>query len=492
MSARHIPEHALHHVWSNQYIRPEALRTTDGRGVTILDPGLLSLDAGPDIVGLRVVIGDVSYTGAGEVHRTAAEWDAHGHAIDPRYNTVVLHILLHTPPPGYVTRTQSGRIVPMVALEGVLADSLEHILQDAMFDVHDSQTGQIPCGGVNHVVPAEVLLLWLEHLATERFEIKLRRFEERLWELVRTEQSVAREHLAHWGEAGDPDEIPVIDHVLTHRVLALPEVWDQIFYEAYMEGLGYSRNRTPFLTLSKNLTLGFLRTCAPDDLQVEALLFGVSGLLPETADRADAESTTYLHSLRREWNSLSRRYAGPRLTVADWVFSPTRPFNSPVVRIVAARSFIRTMLGGSLFRSVVRVLKGGSRHVRQSLHSLLQVDPGDFWDRRSTFTRVISSCVDHLGTARKDEIIVNAIAPLMLLYARTFHDRDVRDGVLEMLRAFPFLTPNTATRRIETHLLRGKIRLRTAVQHQAMMQLFNYYCSRARCRECAVGRVVWG
>src|SRR6185369_2011667 len=94
-SARMIPERFLRQLWKQTAFRTESLTTVDGKAVEILSTGGLNTDGGPDFKNARVRIGGILYRGDIELHRTAAEWKHHSHHRDPKYNGVVLHVVLY-------------------------------------------------------------------------------------------------------------------------------------------------------------------------------------------------------------------------------------------------------------------------------------------------------------------------------------------------------------------------------------------------------------
>lgn len=489
----HIREHLLQLVWEKQYVRSDHLVTTDGRAVTVVRPGTVSLEPGPDIREAHVRIGDTLYVGDIEIHRTMPEWNSHGHDEDHRYNSVVLHVVLDVPPADAITLNQHGRTVPVLVLGEVLDRSLEVIRIDASLDEQDLRSGRLHCTGQNDHVPAGVLTALLDRLAAERIELKLRRFEERIHELARTSSRSVREHRQRWSPLeDDPEEIPPPYADVTLMELSRREIWEQVLYEGCMEGLGYSRNRRPFMKLGHILPLDRIGSLARDSVATEALLFGVAGLLSPVDTEADAESRTYLHVLRQEWRTMQPLLGSEVMAGTEWARSSGRPVNSPFIRLVAARTLIRRLIDDDLFLAILDAVRQGGARARQSLHTYLTVEPGPFWERRVSFTRVVPGPVQPLGEVRRDDLIVNTVAPLFLLYARLFRDAAVRDGIMSMLGSYPSLQPNAVTRRIDRHLLRGKVGLHTALHHQGALQLYNYYCKEGRCRECEVGLLVWG
>lgn len=368
---------------------------------------------------------------------------------------------------------------------------------DAILDEQGDREGHLLCSGLNDAVPRQLLDQWIDRLAVERFEIKLRRFDERLRELARVDKMSVREHAAAWrNEDKEPpsDDIPPPYGDLTLADLTSRNIWEQLLYEGLMEGFGYSRNRRPFLRLAMGLTLDLFRDLSLDSLQTEAALLGVAGFLPSNDECGDIESRTYAHLLRTEWNAMRDRVSCERLTRTDWVTVPTRPLNAPLVRLIAARDLVRTLLHHDLFRSVILTVKNTEQPLacRARLHSLLAAEPGPFWERRVSFSRVLPRRVQPLGQGRIDDLIVNCVFPISLLYARIFRDATLRQRTLEAIAAYPAAEQNVVTRRMDRQLLRGRLDLSTSVRQQGVIQLFNYYCKEGRCRECEVGRIVWG
>ena len=497
MHSARIHERFLRYIWNNQYLRTAALRTVDGRAVVVEYTGRLNFNAGPDVRAACVRIGETRFVGDVEIHRTMAEWYLHSHNDDPEYNSVILHVVLDRPTSQERTVVRSGRDIPVLVLGDFLADTLRIVWQEAILDERAHRTATIPCFQENDTVPRDVIEPWLDRLEVERLEIKLRRFEERLRDLAYQHLLSVHEVPRTWGDPPDedhPDNIPSPFPNLTRSDLARRELWEQILYEGILEGLGYSKNRKPFIRLSQMLTLAVFRRLGADVLQSEALLFGVSGLLPESDDELDDEAQSYISLLKKEWKSLKWKYAGDLLTPTDWTLSPTRPTNAPSLRLVAAREIVRKIFQEDLFRSMVQCLKDRSepKKSRVVLHALLETAPGPFWERHLSFSRKTSKPVTPLGDSRKDDIIVNTILPIGLLYARVFHDNSVREGTLRLLRSFPPNQPNALTIRMEKQLTKGRVALDSAARQQAVIQLFKYYCEEERCGECAIGKFLWG
>lgn len=494
-----IHERFLRHIWSRQYIEQIALRTTENQAVHVLDVGRLNTDSGPDFRNAVIRIGRVTYTGDVEIHRTVAEWRHHQHFNDPRYNKVILHVVLERGSNPAPTLVPSGRNVPVLVLEQFLSESIRSLWQKTILDDRAWQRNRIRCSDQNQSVAPELLEVWIRHLAVERLELKLRRFDERLRELAQVHLFAVHDHRdrrGRWRVQGNPDDIPPPHGELTLKNLVNREFWDQLLYEGVMECLGYSKNQEPFLRLARAVTLQEVRVQQIEDNEeaLQALLLGAAGLLPKLKSVRDKESRLFVRHLTNEWRARKRLYRSAIFHLADWQFFPTRPVNFPTLRIAAATSLVRTILCDDLFRRIIELLKdsGDRASEIQSLRTLLTAKPLTFWTNHYRFEHASSKPVHSLGPERTDAIITNAIIPLSLLYARTFKDRIVREGALRLFESMPPAAENSITLMMQRQLLKERYRLSSVSAQQGVIQLYKFYCREERCAECDVGVVVFG
>ena len=126
-------EKLLQKIWLRGDFDRSAAVTVDGRRVHIAHPGKWNLLGGPDFTGARLRLGDAAdrdLVGDVEVHLRAADWDAHGHARDPAYDGVVLHVVLFPPTQPHATLGAGGRAIPVLALLPLLHRALEEFAAD--------------------------------------------------------------------------------------------------------------------------------------------------------------------------------------------------------------------------------------------------------------------------------------------------------------------------------------------------------------------------
>lgn len=490
MNTLHIPERFLRYVWQYQHFSAGNLRAADGRKVEILSPGLPNSDGGPDFTGARIRIGNITFYGDVELHQDPQQWESHLHESDQHYNRVILHVVLTASPLAPPSRTASKRFLPLLVLHPYLDDTLRSTWMRAISDERNERRKTIPCYGRNDDVSADLVDRWLEHLAHERLEMKIRRLEERLKELVDEQKLVIREPYPRY--YGSPDEIPPPEREYSRRDFSNKSLWEQLLYEAIMEGLGYSKNTEPFLALAQSMRLSILRQHGLGDVGATmALLFGTAGLLPLQRALVDSDSRRYVRILRKRWKSIRLSFKGSVLQTGDWLFFRLRPGNFPTARLASMCFLLPSLFAEEGFRSVVGLFRNDALSTRQCIEAcrnLFEFEPDEFWRHHYRFDQRPSATGVSLGKERINDVIVNCLLPVVLLYARIFKDQAIREHAHKVFRLFPPLQENTITRLLQRQLLKEKPRLRSAFHQQGGIHLFKFFCAPARCSACEIGK----
>jgi hypothetical protein len=363
----------------------------------------------------------------------------------------------------------------------------------------------IKCFSVNDAVSPTLLWTWLEKLAVERIELKVRRFEERLIELVE-ERNVyhIKEDIPVYNEIPfglNPEQLPTPGETYSAADFRLSGLWEQLLYEGIMEALGYSKNQQPFLKLSHNVPLrkvGELLPAVPQHntvLFIESILFGASGLLPAHHAFADKATALRVNQMRAMWNKNQKAIGKESMSDTEWQFFRLRPENFPTIRIAGAAKMIQRMLKEDYLKTIIQVTKNreleSSDKLRQ-FESLLIISADEYWKTHYRFGEETPAPLTKLiGKSRAGEIILNVFFPVSLLYARIFKDKDVRQGILNIFTHCPPQTENTVVRTIAAQLIKDKIKLDSAMLQQGALQLYKLYCVDERCTDCAVGREVF-
>ena len=484
-----VPEFFLRRVWRQQLFTRRGLATTDGAPVTVLSPGELNTDGGPDFRDANVRIGGVLYRGDIEMHVDGASWHAHRHAADPHYNRVILHVVLTvsaaTPP----ATTASGRTIPLL----VLRPFLDREFPDTgAVDPSPSTVPVLPCAPFNESVPEELIRSWLRTLARERLELRIHALRERLHELIEESRGTARE--PHVRYAGDPGEMPAPRADYTRAEYAQHAVWEQLLYECLLECMGYRNNRSPFHILARSVPLALLqRFDLRDTATMQAILFGAAGLLPVPRTLVDTESRRAVRALRRRWKEVRPLLPIPLLHEADWLFFRLRPSNFPTARLAAFSCCLPLFFGSGPLRSLIAAFSAvppAPATLRTFLAALFRFTPGAYWSRHRHFRGAGPGGRIALGRERIAECTVNAFIPFVMLYARVFVNHQAQSGAAALLSTMPAPRWNAVTRAVRVGLLKERVQLATAREHQGALQLRKFYCMPERCGECRVGQFI--
>jgi hypothetical protein len=446
-------EQWLQHLWEHRLYNPRVLRTVDGDPITVLFPGVPNYDSGPDFHDALVRIGTILFRGDVEMHVHANEWAAHRHHLDGRYNAVILHVAFRT---GVIPAlTASRRELPLLLLSPSSpapdADRLSSSASQAEPPVLHCQPPPI--------TDRPALLRRFSLLGLERMERKVVRLGGRLSDL-RAEN-----------DARNAD--------------TLRGVWEQLLYEGILEGLGYAKNREPFLRLSRILTLADLRRIGLDDHEgIMAALFGTAGLLPPPRNVPEAESRRYLRRLRHRWKKLPALHIRAMHETA-WQFFRLRPVNLPTARLASLACILPELFGPGRIREIVSLFRQSGESSSELLFRVRErfaVHPDGFWAHHLYFGTPQHQLGIALGRQRIDDIIVNAILPWLFLYARNFRQTDIEQRALLAYRTFPPLQRNRITYQVE-HLL-AHFPLATAQLHQGALEWVRRYCTQHRCVLC--------
>jgi hypothetical protein len=438
-----VPETLVQHLWAEQRFDRSGLHTTTGAPVVVHAPGTPNTDSGPDFIDARIDIDGTTWRGAVEIHTTSADWFAHRHHKDARYNSVVLHVTLHpdTWTGGLLRADQT--LLPEI----VLSPRLQRPLRRLLHRFHTQTDTDVLCAPLWDRVPEPVRAAWIDELASTRLRAKAKR--------------------------------------LGERFQTYP-VWDQLLYERLFAGLGYAKNDTAMETLARRLPLRLLRVIA-DPLDREAVAFGVAGLLPAPGDLLDSDRATadYVMDLRTRFRRLQTHHDVPTMERTQWTFFRLRPANFPPLRLAQGLAWLRD---GALLHTdpTGRLLQAlRSDAALDTLRSLLNAHPHAFWNTHLRLAKATKPRDPSLGRTRTDTLIVNAVLPLMLLVADHRTAPDVEQRVIDVLRDLP-APRDSVTRTFRTLGTRPA----SAFEAQGLHELYRSYCRSGRCLSCAIGQHV--
>lgn len=190
---RELPaESELWRLWEGQRFPRGALATADGRPLRVIFRGQPGRGPGPDFRGAVIAAPDGPWQGDVELHVRSSDFRRHGHATDPAYAGVVLHVVFFDDEGGE-TALPGGGSAPVAALGGPRL---------ASWLAGPPRWGE-PCRTAQERLGADGVVQTLERLGGMRFRQKAAAFGRMLREGAEIEEVLwagLLEALAYGGE----------------------------------------------------------------------------------------------------------------------------------------------------------------------------------------------------------------------------------------------------------------------------------------------------
>ena len=419
-----IKEDILHYVWRMKLVDIRNLLTTTGHTVVMDTWGHHNHNAGPDFLEARLTIDGVNWAGHIEMHVNSSDWYRHGHQKDPAYDNVILHVVYEDDQPVY---RLNGEQIPCLSIKRRISTS-------TMIAYNKLMAGRrwVPCVGLISSVEPITIVAAQDKMLSERLADKAQKM---------------------------GDDLKSLDgdfHALIYQKLAY--------------GLGLKVNAESMEILARSLPYNIVQRHRDNILQLEALLFGQSGLLPLQSDDA------YVNTLQKEYDILQVKYNLVPMRAVQWKFSRMRPASFPTIRIAQLAQLLHQMerVDDALF---------SEDHLTLLKHLVLS--PGGYWLTHYRFNKVAAPRNKSVGKATIDLILINVVAPLLFMYGQIRGSQDHKDKAVQLLDDIAAeknaITKGWAALGIPCD---------NASQSQAMIHLKRVYCDHFKCLSCPIGHHV--
>lgn len=423
-------EQLIHYVWKHKLFPLVGLKTTDGQDVEVIDPGLHNHDAGPDFFNAKVKIGGTMWVGNVEIHDRSSDWFLHRHDRDVAYNNVILHVAEAI---DVDVKTQQGEYPPQMRLQ-VPTDVREHYEELLATDEYPA------CYRIIPQLSRLMIHSWMSALQTERLEQKT--------------ESIAQ------------------------RVKECDGSWEAAYFVTLARNYGFGINGDAFELWAKHIPLQSVAHHRDNLMQIEALFLGQAGLLeavslPERYHH-QALSDSYFIELRSEYQYLAHKFGLQAMDVNQWRFLRLRPQNFPHIRIAQlARLYYEQRAGLSQLLECETI-----KQVRQLLAT--QVTP--YWETHYLFGEESTRSEKKLSVASLNLQVINTVCPILFAFGKH------KNAEKYCERAFDLLDKLKAE---NNHIVRMwkevGLKVDTAGDSQALIQLKKAYCDRKDCLRCRIG-----
>lgn len=368
-------EDLLQFIWEQQLFDKTSLKTNNGDDITIINPGFLNSNSGPDFENATIKIGATVFYGSVEIHIEGRDWNQHAHHENPHYNTVVLHVCYSISSDVF---REDRTTIPSLELQNRInmesLNSYKNLLEAKPFNA---------CQNLISSIKPVTIINWIDRMIIERLEERCALFD-------------------------------------AHIVLANNN-WNQGFYMAIVRSFGMPVNSEAFEEISIKLPFDIVAKHSSSLFQLESLFFGISNLLEREMN------DQYAQELKKEYWFLSQKY---NLTTINTSlkFGRMRPMNLPTVKLAQLAAFFHHQPN---FINELLLLPELSA-IRKNLD--FQVSP--YWLTHYTFTSKSDSKSKKLSQPYINHILLNAIIPFVFFYEKRKKDLD-SNKALQYLSSLP-------------------------------------------------------
>lgn len=423
-----MKEDFLHFLWDYGKVAPSGLRGTEGEQVQILDRGELNTNAGPDFLNALIALDDKLWAGHVEMHLRSSLWYDHGHHLDENYHNVILHVVWKH---DMEVHLPDGSRLPVLELnQKVSGEYLKNYRE-----ISAVQPAVVNCARMHHSFSVEQWQGWLEQLF-------LKRQEDRFQKIL----------------AMSPD-------LRTH--------WEELLFRAVFRYAGARVNADAFYSLARAVGIEKVRKMVAAGDSLEIVFHGLTGLL------SDRGGDQCYRQRKKEYRFLKRKYHLCDRGLIRPVFFRLRPYSFPTLRLSQLAAIYEKH--DALFAAVLSCTS------LSALRKLFTVSADGFWDNRYTYSGPVSPLVPKaLSRQRADIIILNAVFPVLYGYYRNRGSEKCLE-VLTLASGVP-----AERNKVLNALKKVGFPVNNARDSQAVLELYNTYCTKNRCLHCRVGRFIIG
>lgn len=228
--------------------------------------------------------------------------------------------------------------------------------------------------------------------------------------------------------------------------------WERATFVTLSRSFGFGLNGDAFERWAMRIPLSAAGKHRDDLFQIESLFLGMAGLIDEVEKQ---RSGSEVRLLRQEFEFLKHKFGlTDAMERSDWCFMRTRPRNFPYLRIL----------------QIAELYHSG----KAQMSKLLEAES----------IESLQECLKAKGmtAASRRLLIINTAVPLLFAYGKHSSNEDICQRAIRLLEALPAEN---------NHILRQwqtcGLKVATAADSQALIQLKRQYCDRTDCLRCRFG-----
>lgn len=243
--------------------------------------------------------------------------------------------------------------------------------------------------------------------------------------------------------------------------------WNQTFLITLARSFGFKVNSDPLEQIMRQISMRILVNS-----NIEALLFGLSGLVPISSN------DYYVQQLIKRGETELAKWQLEPINPSSWKRGGVRPSNLPEIR-VAQLSALLAKHRHDLLPNIL------DRSSLQELYDYFRSAPDKFWEEHYSFKRISKLHTSCLSLNSIKVIVVNTVIPMLFTYGKSTAKPIYCERAIELLES---IGPESNSK-IEKWQNLG-VNPQSAGDSQALLELYNEYCSMKKCLFCSIGKAI--
>ena len=242
--------------------------------------------------------------------------------------------------------------------------------------------------------------------------------------------------------------------------------WEQVLFLMLLKTFGSKINKDVFIELGKTIDFSIIRKLHQKPLELESLLLGQARLLDD-----DQVIDSYYQLLKKEYSYLKHKYQlnQPYKTPE---FFRLRPSNFPTIRLAQLSAIYST--NNNLFHLIIE-------KDEPNISKIFNLGTSEFWETHYNFGKTSKKSVKKISNSFLDLLMINTIIPLKFCYQR-YQGKENNESLFKMMMSI-----KKEDNSIVDNFRKLHVSIKDAKESQSYIQLYNKYCVKDKCLDCAVG-----
>ncbi|RQO33095.1 DUF2851 domain-containing protein [Chryseobacterium sp. KBW03] len=412
-----MTEKLLQYLWNYKVFKHFDFKDIEGNSVEIIHFGKWNKNAGPDFLDAKIRINGLLLAGNIELHVRSSDWIFHNHSLDPNYQNIILHVVF----------------------------------------LHDID--------INEFTGKNVSTLELKDYIDENIVWKYEKFVDKE-EFITCENIFDTEKIpVHFHEENILKKLDEKSSELEQSLSQYKNNFEAVLFHSFAYSFGLKVNAHLFRQIAESVDYSIINKIRQNPLQLEALLFGISGWL----DHPDDEQ---MKIWKREFEFIKAKFS-----ISDLKFHPKflrlRPPNFPTIRLSQLADLYKHQ---NLFSKIME-----TRNTDQLYSIFNSIKASEYWDSRFNFGNISKVHPKTLSKDFIDILILNTVLPLKYSYHR-YHREEITDEIIEMYKDIS-AEKNT----VITGWKKLGLKITNALESQSLIYHHTTNCETKNCLACSIG-----